>query len=98
VSVALIDLREHRARGITAIDAVLDASHAYFQRCLASRTSLVPPASLLTVIDTAMAEVAATHDDAAAALLRYRLALMALPPVTHPESPSTQPTLSILSQ
>lgn len=98
VSVALIDLREHRARGITAIDAVLDASHAYFQRCLASRTSLVPPASLLAVIHAAMADLAVTHGDAAAALLRYRLALMALPPVNQPESPSTQPTLSILPQ
>lgn len=98
VSVALIDLREQRARGADLIDTVLDASHAYFLQCLAARTSLPPPAALLTTIDTAIAALAGAHGDAAAALLRYRLALLALPPVAAAEPTSPQPTQPILSQ
>jgi uncharacterized membrane protein YccC len=98
VSVALIDLREYSARGVAQIDAVLNASHDYFRRCLVARASLVPPAALLASIDSAMSSLAAMHGDAAAALLRYRLALLALPPAMHGDAPSTQPTLSILPQ
>lgn len=98
VSVALIDLREQRARGADLIDTVLDASHAYFQQCLAARVSLPPPAALLTTIDTAIAALASAHGDAAAALLRYRLALLALPPHAAAEPTFPRPTQPILSQ
>ncbi|MGN6479059.1 FUSC family protein, partial [Luteibacter sp.] len=99
VSVALIDLREQRTNGATALDPVLDASHRYFRDCLTAHASLPPPAVLLDAIDVATATLAVTHPGAATALLRYRLALLALPPaaavVSHPASP---PTLSPLSQ
>jgi uncharacterized membrane protein YccC len=98
VSVALIDLREHSARGVRPIDAVLEASQRYFRACLDARTSLVPPHGLLAAIDAAMADLASEPGDAAAALLRYRLSLLALPPAAQPDTQPLSPTLSSLPQ
>lgn len=98
VSVALIDLREQSAAGVRAIDPVLAESQTYFRACLAQRTAAEPPPALLAAIDAAIVELAATRADAAAALLRFRLSLLALPPSAQPHTEPSPPTLSLLPQ
>ena len=101
VGVALIELRSRASshpRIASAVDRVLTASASYFDDCIDEHVALPPPAELLAAIDDGMRLVVDDAPAVASTLLRYRLALLALPPVPSVSPvPSDQP-LTVLPQ
>jgi len=101
VCVALVELRSRPlddAHVAAAVDHVMAVSASYFSACLDEDRALPPPADLLAAIGDSMASIVGDAPDVASTLLRYRLALLALPSTEPaPSVPSDQP-LTVIPQ